>query len=92
MTTMEDKTTPLLKDTTFDYAIPQSWANEVYAWTGLYPRGIVWLYDRRAPFGGRPFPVTLYGWQVMVLYFNCFVRRWATETKSIYDFIPPLTN
>ena len=48
----------------FDFATPAPWADEVKAKTGLWPHGIVWLYDKVAPIWGRPFPITMYGWWI----------------------------
>ena len=60
----------------FDYAIPQPWADDVREKTGIYPVGnIVWLYDENGILGpkcglfGRPYSITLFGWQILRLYF-----------------------
>lgn len=50
---------------TYDTAYPVDWARRVRSLTGLWPRGVVWLYDQRARIFGRPFAVTMYGWWVL---------------------------
>lgn len=50
-----DPTVPLAK--TFDYAIPQQWADDVHRVTGVYPRQIVWEYPEDAVWG-RPYALT----------------------------------
>lgn len=51
------------EDASYDYALPQSWFNDVSDVTKQNPSGhIVWLYDDLAPSFGRPFAVTLKGW------------------------------
>ena len=40
----------------YDCAIPQTWADEFYDVTGMWPRGIVWSYDDAKNFG-RPVAV-----------------------------------
>lgn len=57
----------------YDYAVPNEWATDVIEKTGLWPRGIIWLYDTNGLLGpkcgllGRPFPLTMYGYWVMRL-------------------------
>jgi len=55
----------------YDYAYPQPWAESIYEKTGIWPHAIIWLYDRDGILGipcgifGRPYPVTLYAWQIL---------------------------
>ena len=50
---------PTLVGVTFDYAIPQDWADDVKRVTGTYPRGIVWAYPGHSIFG-HPHPLTMW--------------------------------
>lgn len=69
MVTMRDKFKHLEeKGATFDYAYPVEWARVVEEKTGLWPHGIVWLYDEVSPYFGRPYAVTLYGWIVLKMF------------------------
>ncbi|NQS88502.1 hypothetical protein HQ584_01750 [Patescibacteria group bacterium] len=48
----------------YDWAIPQSYWNEVYEKTGLNPAGeIVWRYDNSL--FGMPFSISLMGWIIL---------------------------
>ena len=53
---------------TFDYAYPQDWAQDVANKTGRWPRGVVWMYDKKAHIFGRPYSVTMDGWWTLRLY------------------------
>lgn len=71
MTTMRDLAEKILpKEAVYDYAYPIDWAKEVEKRNGgLFPRGLVWLYDAVTPLSGRPFPLTMYGyWAVKIAY------------------------
>jgi hypothetical protein len=70
MTTMRERCEELnLREKgSFDYALPQYWVDHVMATTGLFPNGVVWLYDEKAPAFGRPYAVSMYGWWVLKLY------------------------
>ncbi len=55
-----------LKGKTFDFAIPNDVFNEILDTTGINPSGnIVWLYDEQAKIFGRPFGLTLLGYQLL---------------------------
>uniref|UniRef100_A0A6M3L133 Uncharacterized protein n=1 Tax=viral metagenome TaxID=1070528 RepID=A0A6M3L133_9ZZZZ len=51
----------------YDFALPQSWFEEVMATTGCKPLGhIVWCYD--GSMFGYPYAMDMYGWWVLRLY------------------------
>ena len=51
---------------TYDWALPQSYWNEVHRQTGLNPAGeIVWRYDNST--FGYPYSITLLGWIILQL-------------------------
>ena len=53
----------------FDWALPQDFFTDVFNVTGLNPAGqIVWSYKNSI--FGFPFPITLKGWQILVMYVN----------------------
>lgn len=58
----------------YDTALPIDWAKDVIKKTGLYPVGVVWLYDNEGILGpkcgifGRPYPVSMYGYWVLRIY------------------------
>lgn len=63
---------------TYDSALPQPWFEEVLHYTGVNPIGhIVWSYDKKAPAFGRPFSVTLKGWQLLQM----MKHKWNREEK-----------
>jgi hypothetical protein len=66
----------------FDFAVPQPWAEDVFNRSGLWPNGVVWLYDGHAPFFGRPYAITMLGWITMKLYHLALIRSTA---GSWYD-------
>jgi hypothetical protein len=57
-----------IEDSSFDFALPQDWLDEVVQWCRfngyrgysyrdiLY--GFVWMYDEKAKVFGRPYPLT----------------------------------
>jgi hypothetical protein len=56
----------LPEEASFDFAMPVDWArNTAERSKGLWPVGVVWLYDKHGGCFGRPFPLTLYAWQVL---------------------------
>lgn len=67
-----------LSDASFDWGLPQEWWANVIEKTGQNPSGhIVWLYDDEAPVFGRPFSLTLRGWQLLQ------ITKLADESKRI---------
>ena len=63
---------------TYDWAMPQPWFMEVIEFTGVNPSGhIVWSYDKESPAFGRPFPITLMGWQLLQM----MDHKWKREEK-----------
>ena len=56
------------KKAVFDFAYPVDYAYQVQEKTGLWPHGIVWLYDKHARGFGRPYPITFHAWIVLKLY------------------------
>lgn len=46
------------KDVTYDFAFPVDFGYEIEKRTGLWPSGVVWVYDKYAKIFGRPFPLT----------------------------------
>lgn len=54
-------------DIAVDFAIPQAWSEGTFKKGGLWPFGVVWLYDDESRIFGRPYPVTMYGWWVCKL-------------------------
>lgn len=58
-----------LSDASFDWGLPQEWWQEMLDITEQNPAGhIVWLYDEQASVFGRPYPITLLGWQLMRIF------------------------
>ena len=50
----------------YDWALPQSYWNEVHSKTGLNPAGeVVWRYD--GSLFGYPYAITLLGWIILKL-------------------------
>jgi hypothetical protein len=70
MTTLGDRCKELNLDAvgTWDYAVPQPWALDVWKETSMWPNGIVWMYDRQSRIFGRPYAVSMYGWIVLQMY------------------------
>ena len=66
---------------TYVFAVPQGWANEVRAKTGVYPPGhVVWCYDEFR-MGGRPFAIDMLGWMCL---------KWA-ELAGVYTQVARVT-
>jgi hypothetical protein len=56
---------------TFDYALPQTWADDVKRVTGEWPRGIVWSYPPQGQpnhIWGEPYALTEEGQRILDLY------------------------
>jgi len=62
------------KGVNYDWAMPQPWVNDVVEKVGIYPRGIIWLYDVHGILGlkcgmfGRPYSITMSGYWTLKLY------------------------
>jgi hypothetical protein len=55
-----------MENSSYDWGLPQEWYNEVLYTTGQNPAGhIVWLYDSSSGIFGRPYSITLKGYQLM---------------------------
>ena len=69
------------KGVQYDTALPIDWIDEVMEKTGMYPAGVVWLYDDNGILGtkcaifGRPYAVTMFGYWVLKLYYNTLRRE-----------------
>jgi len=71
----EEREDRLNKKGVFDYAMPQSWFNDVIEATGANPAGhIVWFYPEDSGMG-RPEPITEMGDNILAHYvISCNMR------------------